>query len=107
MADATTALASQYLSGLLPSFRTEIVQSAEGTAQSTGLSPALLIVGTVVLALVAGLAVQQAVYHLLLVLRRGPASGGSTEAGATSTGTARRRPRPARHRPTSPRLRSP
>jgi capsular polysaccharide biosynthesis protein len=86
MADATTALASQYLTGLLPSFRTETVQSAEGTAQSSGLSPLLLIVGTVVLALVAGLAVQQAIYHLLLVLRRGPASGGPTET-ATSTGT--------------------
>ena len=45
MADATTAQASQYLTGLLPSFRTEIVQSAEGNAQSTGLSPLLLIAG--------------------------------------------------------------
>jgi capsular polysaccharide biosynthesis protein len=85
MADATTALASQYLSGLLPSFRTETVQSAEGTAQSSGLSPQLLIAATVVLALVAGLAVQQAVYHLLLVLRRAPAGGGSTEVAADST----------------------
>lgn len=84
MADATTAQASQYLTGLLPSFRTEIVQSAEGNAQSTGLSPLLLIAGTVVLALVAGLAVQQAVYHLLVVLRRGPASAGSTGDAATA-----------------------
>jgi capsular polysaccharide biosynthesis protein len=83
MADATTALASKYLTGLLPSFRTETVQSAKGTAQSSGLSPQLVIVGTVVLALVAGLAVQQALYHLLLVLRRGSASStASTEAAA-------------------------
>ena len=86
MADATTALASTYLTGLLPSFRTETVQSAKGTAQSSGLSPTLVIGGTVVVALVAGLALQQAIYHLLLVLRRAPARRASTDAGATEGG---------------------
>jgi capsular polysaccharide biosynthesis protein len=105
MADATTALASTYLTGLLPSFRTETVQSAKGTAQSSGLSPTLVIVGTVVVALVAGLALQQAIYHLLLALRRAPAQRSSTDAGATAdastdaeaTGSARpaNRPDPA------------
>lgn len=87
MADATTALASTYLTGLLPSFRTETVQSAKGTAQSSGLSPTLVIGGTVVVALVAGLALQQAIYHLLLALRRAPARRASTEPASTDAGT--------------------
>ena len=62
------------------------MQSAKGTAQSSGLSPALVIGGTVVVALVAGLALQQAIYHLLLVLRRAPARRASTNGGATERG---------------------
>ncbi len=74
MADATTTLASQYLSGVLQPYRTETVQSAQGTATSTGLTPPLLIFASVVVGLVAGIAVQQALYHLLQVLRRAPAT---------------------------------
>lgn len=77
MADATTTLASQYLSGVLQPYRTETVQSAQGTATSTGLTPPLLIFASVVVGLVAGIAVQQALYHLLQVLRRAPATEGS------------------------------
>ncbi len=75
MADAITTLSSQYLSGVLQPYRTETVQSAQGTAETSGLTPAVLIAASVVVALVAGVAAQQAVYHLLLVLRRGPAVG--------------------------------
>lgn len=74
MADATTTLASQYLTGVLQPYRTETVQSAQGTATSSGLTPPLLIFASIVVGLVAGIAAQQALYHLLQVLRRAPAT---------------------------------
>ena len=89
VADATTAVSSEYLGGLSRPFRTETVHTAQGTAYSSGTSPVLLIAATVVVALVAGLAVQQAVYHLLVALpapalRRRPAVAGDPDEVAPS-----------------------
>lgn len=70
MADATTTLASKYLAGLSKPYRTELVHSAAGSAFSSGTSPTTLLVLAVVVALVAGVAIQQAVYHLLVAMRR-------------------------------------
>jgi capsular polysaccharide biosynthesis protein len=70
MADAVTAAAASYLAGIVKPFRTEIVQPAGGTATSTSLSPLVLLAATLVVAVIAGLAVQQAVYHLSVAVRR-------------------------------------
>jgi hypothetical protein len=48
-----------------------------------------------VVALVAGLALQQAIYHLLLVLRRAPARRASTDAGVTEDAPPAAEPDPA------------
>jgi capsular polysaccharide biosynthesis protein len=69
MADATTTLASKYLAGLSKPYRTELVHSAQGSAFSSGTSPTTLLVIALVVALVAGVAIQQAVYHLLVAMR--------------------------------------
>ncbi len=69
MADATTTVASQYLAGLSRSYRTELVHTAQGSAFSSGTSPTTLLLLAVVVALVAGVAIQQAVYHLLVAMR--------------------------------------
>jgi len=69
MADATTTLASKYLAGLSRSYRTELVHTAQGSAFSSGTSPTTLLLLAVVVALVAGVAIQQAVYHLLVAMR--------------------------------------
>ena len=70
MADATTTLASKYLAGLSKPYRTELVHTAEGSAFSSGTSPTTLLVLAVIVALVAGVAIQQAVYHLLVAMRK-------------------------------------
>ena len=88
MADATTTLASQYLTGVLQPYRTETVQSAQGTATSSGLTPPLLIFASIVVGLVAGIAAQQALYHLLQVLRRAPATDRSDLAAGEVVGGA-------------------
>jgi len=68
--DGVTTLASEYLAGLAQPYRTQIVDSAEGTAYTSSTSTGLLVVAAVVVALVAGLAVQQAAYHLARAIRR-------------------------------------
>ncbi len=70
MADATTTVASKYLAGLAKPYRTELVHSAEGSAFSSGTSPTTLLLLAVVVALVAGVAIQQGVYHLLVAMRK-------------------------------------
>lgn len=84
VADATTEISSDYLAGLSEPFRTYQVHEARGTAVASG-TPVLLLLGaSVVVALVAGLAAQQAAYHLAVALGR--------------TAGSRRDERPARRR---------
>lgn len=89
VADGTTTLATEYLGGLSKTYRTDIVKSAQGSAAQSGTSPLLLLGLAVVVAVIAGLAIQQALYHLLISLRRRPVPGartGGTPAEAESTG---------------------
>lgn len=69
VADATTTLAVAYLAGLSEPYRTDLVHDAQGSAFSSGTSPTLLLALAVIVALIAAVAVQQAVYHLLMMLR--------------------------------------
>jgi capsular polysaccharide biosynthesis protein len=69
MADATTALASAYLAGLSEPYRTQVVHDAQGSAFSSGTSPTTLLALAIIVALLGAVAVQQAVYHLLMTLR--------------------------------------
>jgi len=73
VADGTVALASQYLSNLSKPYRTEVVHGAEGSAFATGISPKLLLALGLVVSLIAGLALQQGLYHLLTALNRNEA----------------------------------
>ncbi|MCJ8505905.1 hypothetical protein MRU69_13750 [Kocuria flava] len=80
LANETTAVVTDYLSALSEPYRTEVVQAANGSAYVSSTSPTLLLGLSVVVAPIAGLAIQQAVYHLLTALRprgrrRGPAWG--------------------------------
>jgi capsular polysaccharide biosynthesis protein len=70
MADATTTVASKYLAGLAKPYRTELVHTAAGSAVSSGSSPTTLLLLSVFVALVAGVAVQQGTYHLLVAMRK-------------------------------------
>ncbi|MFT4166299.1 MAG: hypothetical protein QM650_13750 [Microlunatus sp.] len=74
MADAMNAISRQYLAGLSKPYQAQAVSSAEGTAYLSSTSPTTLAAAGVVVALIAGLAVQQALYHLLLAIRT-PAAG--------------------------------
>ena len=69
VADATTGLASTYLAGLSEPYRTDLVHGAEGTAVASGTSPTILLALAIVVALIVGVGVQQAVYHLMLTMR--------------------------------------
>ena len=70
VADQTTSLASTYLAGLSKPYRTDVVHGAQGSAYSSGTSPGVLLALGVMVAVVAGLATQQAVYHLMMAMRR-------------------------------------
>jgi capsular polysaccharide biosynthesis protein len=83
VADTTTAIVAEYLGKLAQPYRIDSVNSARGTAYSSSTSPVLLVIATIVVALVAGLAFQQAVYHLLVALR-GPSARWSRSRGARS-----------------------
>lgn len=65
VADGVATAATTSLSQLSDAFRTQIVHKATGTAVSSGLSPLLVLGLAVVAAIVLGVALQQAVYHLL------------------------------------------
>ncbi len=73
VADATTTLATAYLAGLSEPYRTDLVHGAEGTATSSGTSPTTLLALAVVVGLIVGVGVQQAVYHLMMTMRSGRA----------------------------------
>ncbi len=70
MADQITLLSSQYWAGLSKPYRTRTVGNAAGSAEPSGNSPLVLAGAAIAVALVAGLAVQQAVYHLSMAARR-------------------------------------
>lgn len=72
MAAATTDLSVQYLAGLSKAYRVVTVPSASGSASATGMSLPVLLAAALAVALVAGLAVQQAVYHLSVAFRGSP-----------------------------------
>jgi capsular polysaccharide biosynthesis protein len=82
VAQITTALSVSYLAGLTEPFRVVTVPSG-GAAEPTGMSPIVLAAAGLMAGLVAGLAVQQAVYHL----------------GAAVRGAAPADPQPARPEP--------
>ncbi|WP_420122360.1 hypothetical protein [Nakamurella sp.] len=69
VADATTTLATAYLANLSEPYRTDLVHGAAGTATAAGTSPIVLLALAVVVALIVGVGVQQAVYHLMTTLR--------------------------------------
>lgn len=73
LADATTELARAYFAQLAVPFRTEVVAGAVGAAAPTGPTTALMLIATLVAALVAGIAVQQATLAILRA-RRGRAA---------------------------------
>lgn len=78
VADGTASLATEYLGSLSDPYRSEIVQEADFSAYVSSTSPALLFGLTLIVALIAGVAVQQAIYHLLGAVgrhRRDDASG--------------------------------
>jgi capsular polysaccharide biosynthesis protein len=75
IADGTTSTATEYLGSLSKPYRTDLVRSAQGSAYRSSTSPVLLFGLAVVVALIAALAIQQAIYHLLIAVRRGPNRG--------------------------------
>jgi hypothetical protein len=82
VADMTTEISSDYLAGLSEPFRTYQVHEAGGTATSSGTPVLLLLAASVLVALVAGLAAQQAAYHLAPALLRRSAGRRETEPAA-------------------------
>lgn len=70
LADATTTISSDYLTTLSRPFRTSQVHEAQGTAVASGTPVPLLLAASVLVALVAGLAAQQAAYQLAIALPR-------------------------------------
>lgn len=89
VADATTTLATAYLAGLSEPYRTDLVHGADGTATSSGTSPTTLLALAVVVGLIVGVGIQQAVYHLMMTLRssrqRTARASGAPDADAVSS----------------------
>lgn len=114
LADATTTVATTYLAGLSEPYRADLVHGAAGTATPTGTSPTTLLALAVVVGLIVGVAVQQAVYHLMMTMRSStgrtarqteppdPATSvddaGSNDTGSDDTGSAARDGQPDRTR---------
>ena len=71
MAGGTASLVTEYLSDLSQPYRSEIVQDAQSSSHVSSASPALLYGLPVIVALIAGVAVQQAIYHLVRAVGRG------------------------------------
>ncbi len=89
MAAQVTELSSDYWAGLSKPYRTQAVGTPKGSAYSSGSSPLILLAAAVGVAAVAGVATQQAVYHLGLAARAGrrstaagPDRGGRRRGGA-------------------------
>jgi hypothetical protein len=77
VADGTAAAATSSFTALSDAYRTQVVRSAAGSAFASGLSGSLVLALAVLVALVLGLAVQQAVYHLLEARTRTTAAEGA------------------------------
>jgi hypothetical protein len=75
MAAATTDLSLSYLTGLSRPYRVVTVPAGNNAATANGTSLPVLLAAIVAVALVAGLAVQQAVYHLSVAIRGVPKAG--------------------------------
>ena len=90
IAQEMTSVSQTYLQGLARPYRLEVVNPGTGTAYRSSTSPLVLVVAAVVVALVGGLAIQQAVYHSLVALR-----SGSRPLRPALTGAGAARPAPA------------
>lgn len=88
LVDETAALATEYLGGLSEPYRADVVQGAEGSAYRSSMSPLLLLGLAAVAGTIAGLAVQQALYHLLTAVRRGRRTGTSDAGNAAGEASA-------------------
>jgi capsular polysaccharide biosynthesis protein len=66
-----TNVSQAYLQGLARPYRLDVVNPGTGTAFRSSTSPLVIAGAAVVVALVGGLAIQQAVYHSLVALRPG------------------------------------
>jgi len=64
-----TTVSQAYLQGLARPYRLDVVNPGTGTAFRSSTSPLVIAGAAVVVALVGGLAIQQAVYHSLVALR--------------------------------------
>lgn len=71
VAGEMTAVSQTYLQGLSQPYRLDVVNPGTDTAYRSSTSPAVLVVAALVVALVGGVAIQQAVYHSLVALRSG------------------------------------
>lgn len=76
IADGATSLVTEYLGSLSKPYRAEIVQGAQDSAYRSSASPLLLFILAVMVALITGLVIQQAAYHLLSAHSRGREHGG-------------------------------
>lgn len=85
VADTSTTIATEYLTGLSKPYRTDLVQAAGGTAYQSSTSRGLLIVAALLVALVAGLAIQQAIYHLRLTILPPNTAANASQSSAGTT----------------------
>lgn len=85
VAQEMTTVSQGYLQGLARPYRLEVVNDGAGTSFRSSTSPLVLLAAAVVVALVGGLAIQQALYHSLVALRSGARSPRSAAAPATPT----------------------
>lgn len=91
LADATTELARTYFDRLAVPFRTQVVAGATGAAEQTGPTRALIVIATLVAALVAGIAMQQATLAILRA-RRGQAEMAPADVPASNEDPTERQP---------------
>jgi len=93
VADGAADRITIYLTGLSDAYRIQVVHQAGGSATPSGMSPALVLQLAGILAVVLGLAVQQAAYHSAKARRLTTADGsvapepgpGGTSAGGSTT----------------------
>jgi hypothetical protein len=96
LADETTTLATAYLAGLSEPYRTDLVHSAAGSAVASGTSRVVLLALAVIVALIAGVAIQQAVYHLMRMARTSRAKNDPDQAAEPAADPAADPPAPGR-----------
>lgn len=94
VAGEMTTVSQSYLQGLAKPFRLEVVNNGAGTSFRSSTSPLVLFAAAVVVALVGGLAIQQAVYHSLVALRPNRQAALPAEGDTTDEPSAPAAPRP-------------